>query len=99
MLGFRRGEQGPMVAEKLCRGCQGTSIAFSSDLVNSCQMSGKATTVITRFATAVGMDLEEKTTADLGAIPQYIICLSCSAPIVMGFDAMASPMIVYEETG
>lgn len=60
-------------------------------------MSGKATALITRFATAVGVDVEEKATANLVAASRDIMCLSCSAPIVTGFDAMVSPVIVYEE--
>lgn len=55
------------------------------DLYRTC---GKATAVITRFATAVGVDVQEKTTAGSPAVSRDIMCLSCSAPIVMGFGAM-----------
>jgi len=48
----------------------------------------KASTAITRFATALGIDVRQNTTADLAAISRDIMCLSCSGPIVMGFDIM-----------
>ena len=41
--------------------------------------------------------MEEETTADLVAVSRDIMCLSCSAPIVMGFEAMVSPVIVYKD--
>ena len=41
--------------------------------------------------TAVGVDVQETTTADLLAISRDIMCLSCSAPIVMNFDTMVGP--------
>ena len=34
------------------------------------------------------MDVQEKTIADSVAISLDIMCLSCSAPIVMNFDTM-----------
>jgi len=43
------------------------------------------------------VDVEEKTTADLVAVSRDIMCLSCSAPIVVGFDAMVGLVIIYEE--
>lgn len=43
--------------------------------------------------TTVGMDVQEEITAGSVAISRHILCLSCSAPIVMGFDAMVSQVI------
>ena len=43
------------------------------------------------------MDVEEKTTTDLVAVSRDIMCLSCSAPIVMGFDAMVGLRIIHKE--
>ncbi|KAF9653537.1 hypothetical protein BDM02DRAFT_1562337 [Thelephora ganbajun] len=48
----------------------------------------KAAAAITRFVAAVGMDVQEKTVAESVNISRDIMCLSCSAPIVMGFDAI-----------
>ena len=36
------------------------------------------------------MDVQEKTAADSATISRDIVCLSCSAPITMGFDIMVS---------
>ena len=53
--------------------------------------------MITRLATAIGVDVQEKTTADLVDISRHVMCLSCSAPIVMDLNAMVSPPIKLDE--
>lgn len=57
--------------------------------LDSCSKSGKATGVITRFMSAIGMDVQK---TDLVGISRDIMCLSCSAPIVMNFDVMVGLM-------
>ena len=59
----------------------------------------KGPAVIARFAIAVCIDLEEKATAHFVEISQYTMYLSCSGPVVMDFDTIVSPMIVYGENG
>lgn len=46
----------------------------------------KAAAVITRFVTAIGIDVQEAAVAVV--ISRDIMCLSCSGPIVMSFSAM-----------
>ena len=60
-------------------------------------MKEKAYATITRFAVAIGVDMEEKTPENSVAVSRNIMCLSCSAPIVMAFDAMVSLVIMHKE--